>query len=115
VTNKARVEASIVEATLIKEISTYYSSYFVERSNSRRPEVDKNNPSQGKLSIFETHGRSLGRGNRRTLDSREFLVAHNFILFNCPEIKPYLEYILYKLIFIILFMICIQTNIQIIR
>lgn len=114
-TNKARVEGSIVEATLIKEVSTYCSSYFVERSNSRRPEVDKNNPSQGKLSIFETLGRSLGRGNRRTLDSREFLAAHNFILFNCPEIKPYLEYILYKLILIILFMICIQTNIQITR
>ena len=102
VKNKARVEASIVEATLIQEISTYCSSYFAEKKGKGRPEVENNLPSQKKLSIFETLGTTIGQRKRRTLDPDEFKAAHNYVIFNCPEIDPYLEYVFGKLILIFL-------------
>lgn len=34
VTNKTKVEGSIVKATIVKEIGSFYSFYFVENSNT---------------------------------------------------------------------------------
>jgi hypothetical protein len=45
---------------------------------------------QNKLSIFDTSGLSIGRKDQRTLEDKEYMTAHNYVLFNCPEVPPYL-------------------------
>lgn len=82
VTNKARVERSIVETTLVKEISTYCSYYFTDHDSTKsshkgKYEVREDNSSSGRLSIVDSLGRALGRRKRRTLDPNECKAAHN--------------------------------------
>ncbi|KAK1354707.1 DUF4216 domain-containing protein [Heracleum sosnowskyi] len=43
----------------------------------------------GNISIFSHPGRSHGSVSTRYLDDREYMAAHNYILFNCPEVAPY--------------------------
>ncbi|KAK1375606.1 hypothetical protein POM88_031799 [Heracleum sosnowskyi] len=45
----------------------------------------------GNISIFSHPGRSHGSVSTRYLDDREYIAAHNYILFNCPEVAPYTE------------------------
>jgi hypothetical protein len=78
VTNKARVEGSMVEATIVKEISIYCSYYFVEQSQNGMKEVPEDHNHHEQLSIFHSPGRALGKGNRRTLEP----AAHNYVLLN---------------------------------
>lgn len=95
VTNKARVEGSIVEATLIKEIATYCSKYFAEaatESNKDMHDDGQDNNSTTRTMIFDTFGSPLGRGKARYLDDIEYKAAHNYVLLNSPEIQPLLEY-----------------------
>ena len=87
VTNKARVEGSIVEATIVKEIGTFCSHYFAEKSNTGQQGVGTSNPSRRRLSIFDTAGRFLGKENRMTLDDKELKAAHTYVILNCPEIR----------------------------
>jgi hypothetical protein len=62
VTNKAQVEGSIVEATIIET-----------------------------LLVFDKVERPLGRGKARILDENEYKAAHNYVLFNSPETISLLE------------------------
>jgi Domain of unknown function (DUF4218) len=102
VTNKARVEGSIVQATLLKEITTYCSSYFAENftsklSNRDKHRVQEDDHSSMRLSIFDKFGSVIGRGTRGTLNEDDYAAAHNYVLFNCPEIQPLLMYEFYFL------------------
>ncbi|XP_078158220.1 uncharacterized protein LOC144553916 [Carex rostrata] len=56
VTNKARVEGSIVEATIAKEI------------------------------VFDSTDRFTGRKKGKYLEERDFNAAHTYVILNCPEI-----------------------------
>jgi hypothetical protein len=90
VTNKARVEGSIVEATLIKELALYCSSYYSKGDKNLHDDRENNNITQTLL-VFDKVGRPLGRGRPRILDENEYKTAHNYVLFNSPEIKTFLE------------------------
>lgn len=87
VTNKARVEGSIVEATIVKEISTFCSHYFEEKPRNGKQRVTKSNPNLGGLSIFDNPGRARGKENRIVLDDKDYKAAHYYVLHNCPEIR----------------------------
>jgi len=102
VTNKARVEGSIVEATLIKEIASYCSSYFSEGATNSEPNFEpgvrddgEENPTIGQPQVFDKVGLPLGRGKGRILNEDEYKAAHNYIILNSIEIHPLLEYIIY--------------------
>ncbi|KAK1363397.1 hypothetical protein POM88_038958 [Heracleum sosnowskyi] len=41
------------------------------------------------ISIFSHPGRSHGSVSTRYRDDWEYMVTHNYILFNCPEVAPY--------------------------
>ncbi|XP_078152644.1 uncharacterized protein LOC144547837 [Carex rostrata] len=86
VTNKARVEGSIVEATIVKEISTTSRCYFEDLTIKDPKGNEKCNTSRGFLSIFDKTGHHIGRENRRTLTDDEYKAAHTYVLLNCPEI-----------------------------
>ncbi|KAK1401059.1 hypothetical protein POM88_000665 [Heracleum sosnowskyi] len=45
----------------------------------------------GNFSIFSHPGRAQGAGKTRYLDDREYIAANNYVLFNCPEVAPYIE------------------------
>lgn len=91
VTNKSQVEGSIVEATVVKEISTFCERYFEENTRDGNSKVTESNPSNGGLSIFDSAGRPGGKENRRILSEDEYLAAHTYVLRNCPEISAKYE------------------------
>ena len=92
VTNKARVEGSIAESTLIKEIAVFNSAYLADKAKNIE-EIDGLNNSQNikRLSVFESEVRPLGRPSRRFLDDKEYEAAHNYVIMNCPEVQDYLK------------------------
>ncbi|WOH00079.1 hypothetical protein DCAR_0519435 [Daucus carota subsp. sativus] len=97
VKNKARVEGSICNAFLVEEASTFCSHYFQQHVQTKHRKVPRNDFSGdgesfgGNISIFSHPGRAHGRVRTRHLDDREYMAAHNYILFNCTEIAPYTE------------------------
>ncbi|KAK1368170.1 hypothetical protein POM88_034262 [Heracleum sosnowskyi] len=44
---------------------------------------------EGNISIFSHPGREHGGCKTRHLDDREYIAAHNYVLFNCSEVAPY--------------------------
>ena len=50
------------------------------------------NDFDGNLSIFTHYGRPFGRHTTRMLSEQEINVAHQYVLMNCIEVKPYIEY-----------------------
>ncbi|XP_074356714.1 uncharacterized protein LOC141696477 [Apium graveolens] len=97
VKNKAQVEGSICNAFLVEEASTFCSHYFKQHVQTKHRKVPRNDSSGGgesfggNISIFSHPGRSHGSVITRYLDDREYMAAHNYILFNCPEVAPYTE------------------------
>lgn len=109
VTNKARVEGSIVEATIVKEISTTSRCYFEDLTIKDPKGNEKCNTSRGFLSIFDKTGHHIGRENRRTLTDDEYKAAHTYVLLNCPEIcDKYLGYniIIYHFHYLLIYKRC---------
>ncbi|CAH9127397.1 unnamed protein product [Cuscuta epithymum] len=97
VKNKARVEGSICEAYLIEEATNFASYYFESHVESWRTKVGRNLDDGGidvsvqpTLSVFNRPGRGLGATRSRYLNSKEFFAAHQHVLLNCAEVKPYL-------------------------
>jgi len=98
VKNKAHVESSICEAYIIEEISTYISYYFEPHLRTRINRVPRHDDggevfSNGNLSIFSNPERptpkNIVRG--RSLSEIEFRQAHNYVLFNCDELRPFIQ------------------------
>ena len=97
VKNKARVEGSICNSYLVEEASTFCSHYFEQHIETRHRKVPRNDSSgggesfEGNISIFSHPGRAHGCFKTRHLDDREYMAAHNYVLFNCSEVAPYTE------------------------
>ena len=98
--NKAKVEGSICNAYLVEEASAFCAHYFEPHVPTRHRKVPRNLDFQtnehgefdGNLSIFIHPGRSMGRGRSRFMDEEEYRAAHKYILLNCSEVQPYIEY-----------------------
>ncbi|XP_047340380.1 uncharacterized protein LOC124943970 [Impatiens glandulifera] len=93
VKNKARIEASICNAYILEEISTFASYYFESNVNCKQRQPPRNtegsvNINEQPISIFNYLGRGSG-GSKRFLTSKETLVAHTYVLLNCPEVDSY--------------------------
>ena len=97
VTNKAKVEGSICEAYLIDEITNFASHYFGDDVQTIWNRVPRNDDGglrnvDGCLSIFSYPGKKLSkRFYKRQLSHAEMQIAHNYVIFNCQELKSYLE------------------------
>ncbi|KAL3568114.1 hypothetical protein D5086_030765 [Populus alba] len=98
VKNKAHVEASISEAYIVEEISTFISYYFEPHMRTRINRVPRHDdggevPSSGNLSIFSNTGRPTPKNavRGRYLSEIEFKQAHNYVLFNCDELRPFIQ------------------------
>jgi hypothetical protein len=98
VKNKAHVEASICKAYIVEEISTFISYYFEPHLRMRINRVPRHDdggevPSGGNLSIFSNIGRPTPKNvvRGRYLSEIEFKQAHNYVLFNCDELRPFIQ------------------------
>ncbi|XP_047314395.1 uncharacterized protein LOC124918236 [Impatiens glandulifera] len=85
---------SICNAYILQEITTFASHYFEPdiQCKQRIPQRNIKGPvnlKQPPKSIFNYLGRSSGAKSKRYLDSEELLVAHTYVLLNCPEVEPY--------------------------
>jgi hypothetical protein len=98
VKNKTHVEASICEAYIIEDISTFISYYFEPHLRTRINHVPRNDgggevPSSENLSIFSNPRRPTPKNviRGRYFSEIEFKQAHNYVLFNCDELKPFIQ------------------------
>lgn len=101
VKNKARVEGSICNAYLVEEASTFFSYYFEPHVQTRHTSIARNEEgetmttnlgNESVLSICNIHCRKFGKIQTRYLSPEEYKVAMNYILLNCDEVQPYIEY-----------------------
>ncbi|CAH9054131.1 unnamed protein product [Cuscuta europaea] len=93
-TNKAHIEASIFQAYIQQETSTFSSFYFEREVISKRKRPawndDIGEDSYDKVvSIFNYPGRGKGAATYRYIVGGEMKIAHTYILMNCPEILPF--------------------------
>ncbi|XP_047254778.1 uncharacterized protein LOC107847476 isoform X2 [Capsicum annuum] len=94
--NRACPEVSIAEVYLANECMSLCSRYLYRIDTKfNRPEQNyvgglKN--SNGGLSIFCQPGKTLGAKDSCELEANELEQAHIYILKNCDEVLPYLEY-----------------------
>jgi len=98
VKNKAHVEASICEAYIVEEISTFISYYFEPHLRTRINLVPWHDDggevlSSGNLSIFSNPGRPTPKNAMRGRYSSgiEFRQAHKYVLFNCDELRLFIK------------------------
>jgi hypothetical protein len=92
------VEASIYEAYIVEEISTFISYYFEPHLRTRINRIPKYDdggevPSSGNLSIFSNPGRPAPKNamKGRYLFEIKFKQAHNYLLFNYDKLRPFIQ------------------------
>ena len=98
VKNKAHDEVSICEAYIVEEISTFISYYFEPHLRTRINRVPRHDdsgevPSSGNLLIFSNLGQHTHKNavRGRYLSEIEFRQTHNYVLFNCNELRPFIK------------------------
>ncbi|XP_029130026.1 uncharacterized protein LOC114916771 [Cajanus cajan] len=97
VKNKARVEASICEAYLVEETSTFASYYYPSEIDTRRTrmprnvDVDEGSMSTPCFSVFNYPGKASGKSTKYFLDQLDLKATHLYVLQNCEEVEPYLD------------------------
>ena len=98
VKNKAHVEASICEAYIVEEISTFILYYFEPHMRTRINRIPRHDnggevPSSGNLLIFSNTRRPTPKNDvrGRYLSKIEFKQAHNYVLFNCDELRSFIQ------------------------
>jgi len=83
---------------MVEEILTFISYYFKPHLRTRinrvpRHDDDGEVPSSENLSIFSNHRRPTPKNaiRGRYLSEIEFQQAHNCVLFNCDELRPFIK------------------------
>lgn len=96
-TNKARVEGSIVEAYIAEEMTNFMSLYFEDEVVTRfnRPKrYDDGGFAENdtRLPVLSYLGRATGSIPVRDLTEEELNAAHYYIMTNCrTEFDPFIE------------------------
>ena len=91
--NKAKIEASIAEASILEEVTNFTQLYYTENLPSvhnplPRYNVDEN---ESNLSLFQGQlGRSSGSTNKR-LENEEWRMIMLYVFHNLPEVKSFIE------------------------
>ncbi|XP_049367943.1 uncharacterized protein LOC125832793 [Solanum verrucosum] len=91
---KLRLEGSMVEFHLAREIADFGSYYFessVPCFQNRPNHHDDGGETIKPLSIFNQPGKGSKKRTRRNLSAMEFKSASTHVLLNCPQVKPFLE------------------------
>lgn len=93
--NKAKVEASICNAYLVEEVSSFCTHYFEPHIKTKSRRVERNDDggaiSPSTISTFKYLGRPSGSSKTRFLTDQEYDAAALYILLNTEEVEPYVE------------------------
>lgn len=96
--NKARPEGSIAEAYLADECMSFCSRYiegFETKFNRPSRNDDKVKVEHSNLAVesilFPRVGRPIGKPTNYILNNLEKVQAHRYVLFNCPDVAPFLR------------------------
>lgn len=96
--NKSRPEGSIAEGYIINEALTYCSMYLHEiETRFNRPERNPDyvqERSSSSVSVFRQLARPFGRKKSIFLTKKECDKVHWYILNNCQDVQPYMEYVI---------------------
>ncbi|KAG6405787.1 hypothetical protein SASPL_133381 [Salvia splendens] len=93
--NRSKPEGSIAEGYLAEECLRFCSLYLADYVESKfnrasRNKIVTDNAKIG-LDVFTINGRSLGKGIAMRLDDVTLTKAHQYVLFNCEAVRPYIE------------------------
>jgi hypothetical protein len=95
VRNRSRPEGCIAEGYVAEECLTFCSLYLADyvqtRLNARSRNVQDDPDPRVGLDVFAMLGRSLGKGIPTKFDADSLTKAHQYVLFNCSAVKPYIE------------------------
>ena len=94
VRNRSHPEGSIAEGYLIKECMTFCSRYLEDietRLNRPSRNYDGGGDSTVQLPIFKMHGHPFGKETTTMLDSEILSKAHQYVLFNCDAVDPFIR------------------------
>jgi len=95
VRNKTQPEGSIAEGYHAQEVLTFCSSIYGRmKTRSNRPSRvdDYANTNYCHLStLFPPIGRIVSGSSTFELSTVEKTQEHRYVLFNCPEVKPYIQ------------------------
>ena len=97
VSNRARPEGSIVEAYILKECINNRSLYIAGIEtvhNWRERNEDLGESSEGLIVFSQTTQPTGGRRNDGNLSRALLDTAHWYLLYNSPELEPYLKYVI---------------------
>ena len=97
VSNRARPEGSIAEAYILKECINNWSLYNdgIETVYNRRERNEDFDESSEELIVFSQTARpTSGRRNDGDLFRALLDIAHWYLLYNSPKLKPYLKYVI---------------------
>jgi hypothetical protein len=91
----ARPEGSIAEAYVAAECLTFCSRYFGDDVETRHNRKGRNRERvatvEGEISVFQ-HGAHLLGAPKLTYLEHDYEKMVWFVLNNCPEVEPYIEY-----------------------
>ncbi|KAK1398076.1 DUF4216 domain-containing protein [Heracleum sosnowskyi] len=76
---------------VFKEIESFG---LMKTRHKKLPRIDSSGGGEsieGNISIFSHPGREHGGCKTRHLDDRDYIAAHNYVLFNCSEVAPYTQ------------------------
>nr|XP_027086532.1 uncharacterized protein LOC113708268 [Coffea arabica] len=95
VRNRSRPEGSIAEGYLVDECLTFCSLYLsdevITKFNRSSRNEDGGESSTKGLEIFSIQGRPLGKGNSVVMDDETIKKAHQYVIFNCEAMDPYIN------------------------
>jgi hypothetical protein len=92
--NRARVEGSIAEAFILKEVAYFLSVYFVEEHNVNAPTTRYNvdeEPPCSDLSIFASRGTTVGSSTSYYPTSKERMATLLYMYANIDGMDKYFE------------------------
>ncbi|XP_071906894.1 uncharacterized protein [Coffea arabica] len=95
VRNRSRPEGCIAEGYLAEEClnfcSLYLADYVETKFNRTSRNDDVGETSSERLDIFSSSCRPLGKGTPTNFSNEILRKAHQYVLFNCDHIKPYVD------------------------
>lgn len=95
VRNRSRPEGCIAKGYLAEECLTFCSHYLADYVETKFNRPNRNQEVEDDLylglDVFSTKGRPLGKGVATTFDEDTLKKAHQYILFNCDALKPFIE------------------------
>lgn len=95
VRNRSKPEGSIAQGYIAEECLTFCSLYLADYVESKLNRVSRNETADDNatstLDVFTVTGHAPRSGKPTILDAETLKKAHQYILFNCEAVRPYIE------------------------